>query len=372
MLHHPEPPRPSRSRSRSRKVACTAALAALLTAGLIGCGTTDTDDGAKTADTDASGQTATPGAAVAATDEGCTDEVATATGPVTMTDDFDREVKLDQPASKVAVLEWQQTEALLTLCVAPVAVADAEGYATWVNAVDLPEGTTDVGQRGEPNINAVLATDPDLVIVEVTEKDDPVIEQFEKKGVPVLVTTGADAEDPIQHMIDTFQLIAKATGRTERADAVVAEFQKDLDDAKAEVAAADLPGLDFVYLDGWLQGGNVALRPFGQGSLVGEVGEAIGLTNAWTGPVDEAYGLGQTDIEGFAEVDATWVFHTGYDGPDPEAEDAIAALQANPIWNELPAVQAGRLTSFTPGTWTFGGPRSTQQVIAEFLTAVDA
>ena len=31
---------------------------------------------------------------------------------------------------------------------------------------------------------------------------------------------------------------------------------------------------------------------------MGELGEELGLTNAWTGEVDAAYGLGQTDIEG--------------------------------------------------------------------------
>lgn len=366
-MHHRPDALGRPTRSRVRKVATTAALGALLAAGLIGCGTTDTDDDATT--TTAAGQPAAT-APVAATDEGCTDDVPTATGPVTLTDDFDREVALDAPATKVVSLEWQQTEALLTLCVAPVAVADVEGYGTWVTAVDLPEGTTDVGQRGEPNINAILETDPDLVIVEASEKDDPVIGQLEDKGVAVLVTTGADAEDPIGHMTDTFELIAQATGRSERAATVIAEFEADLSAATAKVADADLPGTDFVYLDGWLQGGNVALRPFGQGSLVAEVGEALGLTNAWTGPVDEAYGLGQTDIEGFADVDATWIFHTGYDGPDPEAEDAIAALAANPIWKDLPAAKADRIVSFTPGTWTFGGPRSTQQVIAEYLTAL--
>ena len=35
---------------------------------------------------------------------------------------------------------------------------------------------------------------------------------------------------------------------------------------------------------------------------MGELGEALGLTNAWTGEVDAAYGLGQTDIEGMTAV----------------------------------------------------------------------
>ena len=38
------------------------------------------------------------------------------------------------------MLEWQQIEDVLTLCVTPVAVADAEGFATWDTAEALPDG----------------------------------------------------------------------------------------------------------------------------------------------------------------------------------------------------------------------------------------
>ena len=77
-----------------------------------------------------------------------------------------------------------------------------------------------------------------------------------------------------------------------------------------------------MYFDGWIEGGNVAIRPFGQGSLVGELGEALGLTNAWTGEVDAAYGLGQTDIEGMTAVGDATLFHTGTEDPESEIVDA--------------------------------------------------
>ncbi len=130
------------------------------------------------------------------------------------------------------------------------------------------------------------------------------------------------------------------------------------------MAGLDLPTDEFVYLDGWIEGGNIALRPFGQGSLVGEIGESLGLTNAWTGEVDEAYGLGQTDIEGMSAVGDATILYTGTVDPDG---DILAELEANPIWTALPAVADGRVHGFPNGTWTFGGPRSTQQVIQAYV-----
>ena len=335
-------------KTRSIAAALVAPLALLLAA----CGTTDPEGG--------------DGTAPKANDSAdCADDTTTTSeGPVSLTDSFGRTVELDQPAERVAVLEWQQTEDVLSLCLTPVAVADAEGYATWDTAEALPDGVTDVGTRGEPNLETLFGTDPDLVVVEAYTADDEIIEQLEKYDVPVLATKGADAADPVQNMLDTFRLIAQATGREERADVVVDDFEQHLADAKEAVAGADVETDAFVYYDGWIQGGNVAIRPFGQGSLMGELGEALGLTNAWDGEVDPAYGLGQTDIEGMSELGDATFFSTGTTDP---AGDVNAELAKNRVWQKIPAVAEGRAHAFPAGIWTFGGPRSAEQVLDAYV-----
>lgn len=292
------------------------------------------------------------------------DTTTTSTGPVSLTDGFGRKVELDKPAERVAVLEWQQLEDVLTLCVSPVAAADTEGYSLWDTAEELPADVADVGTRGEPNTEALYATNPDLVIVEAYTPDDDIIKHLEKFGVPVLATKGADGSDPVQQMLDTFSLIAEATGREERAEIVTEQFQATLADAKETISAADVTTDEFVYFDGWIQGGNVAIRPFGQGSLIGELGEALGLTNAWKGEVDPAYGLGQTDIEGMSELGDATFFYTGTVDP---SGDVNAELAKNPVWKQIPAVAEGRAYAFPAGIWTFGGPRSAEQIIDAYV-----
>ncbi len=332
-----------------RRTASLAGSAALvLTLSLSACGTTD------------------PGAAAAAPVENATDQcadVSTSTGPVSLTDSFGRTVELDKPAERVAVLEWQQVEDALTLCVTPVAVADVAGYTTWNEAEKLPEGVADVGTRGEPNLDALYAADPDLVIIEAYTPDDEIIAKLEAYDVPVLATKGADAADPIANMLATFDLIAQATGRADRAASVTHEFEAHLADATAKIVAAAPEHTGFVYFDGWVDGGNVSLRPFGQGSLVGELGEKIGLTNAWTGDVDPAYGLGQSDIEGMSAVgDATFLYTGTQDG-----DDWTAALAKNAVWANLPSVAEGRVHAFPEHIWTFGGPRSAEKIVDAYV-----
>jgi iron complex transport system substrate-binding protein len=341
-----------------RALGALTSLAALVA--LSACGTTEVD----------SSPVSDAGSDAAAISESCAeDTTATSTDPVSLTDDLGRTVELDEPAQRVAVLEWQQIEDALTLCVAPVAVADVEGFSTWVTSETLPEGTTDVCTLGEPNLDALAAADPDLIIVEVTGEDDPVVEQLESLDVPVLATMGADAADPIGTMKGLFTLIAEATGRTERAEQVLAEFDEHIAEAKQQVADANLPTTDFVYFDGWVDGGNVSIRPFGKGALFTALGEELGLECVWTEETDPVYGLGQTDIEGLTTVGEANLIYTSTD--DPEG-NYVTELEKNDLWTNLPAVKEGRAHAFPAGIWTFGGPRSSEQAVdayVEILTA---
>jgi len=345
-----------------RRHLATATGAITLSLLLGACGTTEADTAsADTTETSAAASDDGQDASDRSGSGDCAD-VETSTGPISLTDSYGRQVELDAPAERVAVLEWQQVEDVLTLCVDPVAVADTEGYSLWNSAVALPDDVQDVGGRGEPNLDALYASDPDLIIVEAYTPDDEIISTLENRGVPVLATKGADTADPVGTMLATFELIAEAVGREERAAEVRAQFEEHLADGKEAVAGVEQR--DFAYLDGWIQGGNVALRPFGQGSLMGELGEELGMRNAWTGEVDEAYGLGQTDIEGMVEVGDATIFYTGTE--DPES-DVVGELQKNEIWTGLPAVAEGRAHAFPPGIWTFGGPRSAMQVIDAYV-----
>ena len=313
--------------------AAFASATAICALALTGCGTTQTD-----APADAQSQSSAS----------CQDDsTTTSTDPVTVTDDTGHEVSLDKPATKVVSLEWQYTEDLLTLCVDPVAAADVKGFTTWDTAEALPESTTDVGTRQEPNVESILSADPDLVIIETTNRKDKIVGQLEDQGIPVMAMAGANGDDPVKYMKDTFTTVAEATGRTERAGAVLSDFDAELQDAKKTIAEAKPETTEFVYFDGWVNGSNVALRPFGQGSLIGELGEELGLKNAWTGEVDPAYGLGQTDIEGIAKVGEANFFYTGTE--DPESEDYVDLLKKNDIWANIPAVKEDRVTAFPAG-----------------------
>ncbi|GEL22360.1 ABC transporter substrate-binding protein [Pseudonocardia sulfidoxydans NBRC 16205] len=343
-----------------RRLAILAAVAATT---LAACGTTDV------------GTSAAPDTAAPASRSCADDRTATATGPVTITDGVGRKVELATPATRVAVLEWQQIEDTLTLCVTPVAVADKSGYGTYVSAEKIPDGVVDVGTREQPDLDALYATNPDLIIVEAFTADDEKLTQLQQRGVPVLATLGANAADPIGNMKGVFTMIAQATGRTERADVVLQQFDAHLAEAKQKVSAVALPTKDFLFFDGWIEGGNVAIRPYGKGALFTALGEQLGMTPAWTdaidkaygsGGVDPAYGLAQTDIEGLTAVGSANLFYSN----DDTADSYVTELQKSSIWTSLPAVKEGRAHAFPPGVWGAGGPLSNEQAIDAYVAAI--
>ncbi|GAA4516549.1 ABC transporter substrate-binding protein [Nonomuraea ferruginea] len=276
--------------------------------------------------------------------------------PVTVTDSRGKEVKLDQPATRVVSLEWAETEILASLGVMPVGAADVKGFAVWDTAVKLDPSVQDVGMRQEPSVDSISALDPDLVVM---ESDDVELAAQLEKFVPVLVAKGSDATRNLARMREDVTMIATAVGKTDEGAKLLSDFDAALAGGKAKIEAAGGAGKPFVMADGWKQGSSISIRLFGKGSLVSEIGGQLGLENAWKGEADKQWGLGTTDVEGLTVLKdpETRFFYNASDGEDVFAD----GLAKNAIWKSLPFVEKQQVTRMPDGIWTFGGPLSAQQ-----------
>lgn len=326
-------------RRLSRRLAGVATLAAVAVA-VTGCGSTETT-------------------------EARASNAAAASGPVTVTDARGEKVELDAPARRVVALEWAEVEMLDTLGADVVGAADPKGYATWNAAAELDEDTEDVGYRAEPSIDAIMALDPDLVVLE-KDGGDALVKQMEKAGVPVLVTEGSDASRNLDRMREDFTMIAQALGKQERAQEILADLDEQLVATREAIDVAGNDGAPFALADGWMEGGGVNIRMFAEGALFSDVAEEVGLENAWTKPGDEVWGLMTTDPEGISALkqheDLTFLYSSS-DEPDVFAE----GLSKNAIWTSMPFVKQDDVHKLQDGTWTFGGPAS----IEFFLDQLD-
>ncbi|GAB3999051.1 siderophore ABC transporter substrate-binding protein CdtB [Glycomyces albus] len=288
-------------------------------------------------------------------------------GPVSATDATGATVELDAPAENVVALEWGEAEMAASLGVMPVGVADVEGYTTWVGAsVPLDDSVTDVGTRQEPSVDSIAALSPDLVLMET---DDEALIEAISEFAPVAVAQGSSEEDNLDRMKTDLDMIAALLGKTDEAAVLWGEFQARIGETRAAIEAAGTKDIPYLWVDGWEEGGTVAIRMFGPTSLVGNLATEIGLTNAWDGETDGQWGLGQNDIEGmseYAETDLRLIYNDA-DGTGPFAE----TLPANDIWANLQFVEDGHTYKLTEGAWTFGGPASSE-VLLDFFAEVYA
>ncbi|MFC0627966.1 ABC transporter substrate-binding protein [Kribbella deserti] len=285
--------------------------------------------------------------------------------PVSVTDARNKAVELKAPATKVVGLEWGVVEGLITLGVMPVGVADTKGYTGWVTAAKLDSTVKDVGTRGEASVDAIVALNPDLVVV-TTDEAPNTISQIEK-AVPVLVVKGSDATDPIGQMKSNVELLGQAVGKTEAAKTLLADFDKAVADGKKKIADAGKAGESFTMSDGWKQGSTISLRMFTPGSQLGAVAAELGLKNGWTGAGDKVYGLAPTDVEGLTKIpNGNFLYIANKDGGDVFGDD----LSKNPIWKNLPFVKSNDVHRLPDGVWMFGGPKSMEQFIDAAVQAV--
>ncbi len=321
-----------------------AALAAAALLSLTACGTTEDAAGSSAPEETASG------------------------GSITVTDARGKEVTLDGPADRVVATEWNAVENLAALGVMPVGAADVKGYAQWVSAEPLDDSVTDVGVRGEPSIDTLVSLTPDVVIV-TDQLVEGAIEQIEKT-VPVVVVPGGDATDNLGQMYENLDLIASLTGTEDRAAELRSGLEAKITDGRAAIEEAGAAGAPIAFSDAYVDAGSVSIRPFTEGSLVGNVLGELGLADAWDVEGDPVYGLGQTDVEGLTALpEETRFWYIANDAfGDPYQDE----LEDNAVWKGLPFVASGDVTRFPDSLWTFGGPSSMGQIVDAAVEAAEA
>ncbi|MFJ3980953.1 ABC transporter substrate-binding protein [Streptomyces fungicidicus] len=296
--------------------------------------------------------------AACGTTEPAADDAKESTEAITLTDASGAEVELDGPAEKVVGTEWNVVEHLVSLGVDPVGVADVKGYKTWDSAVPLKNEPKDIGTRGEPSMDTIASLKPDLIVA-TTDLQPNALKQL-RKIAPVLEVKSADAADPIGRMLENVDLIAEATGTTERAATLKKDFETTLAEGRKTLADAGLDGAEIAFADGYVASNQVSVRPYTSGSLVGAVNERLGLKNAWKQKGDEAYGLASTDVEGLTGLGKVQFVYIGNDG-DESSDPFANELAGNSVWKSLPFVKSGDVHRLDDGIWMFGGTGSMER-----------
>ena len=312
------------------KHAWALALVALLTAA---CG----DDGAQ------SDGLAAPGPA--------TEHPATDTAfPVTV-GSGELTVEIQEPPERIVSLSPTATEMLFAIGAGELVVA-ADEYSTFPD--DAP--TTDLSGF-TPNIEAIAAYDPDLVVAHTDPGD--LASSLAEIGVPTLMHPAAATLDDTYTQIEQ---LGAATGHVGDAAAVAAQMQADIDALVASLPPRDEPLTYYHELD-------VTFFSVSSDTFIGQLYGLLGMQSIADEAGDESGGYPQLSPEFIIEADPDVIL----------LADAVCCgvnpteVANRPGWEQLSAVQAERIISLDEDVASRWGPRVVEflETLADDLAALE-
>jgi iron complex transport system substrate-binding protein len=158
-----------------------------------------------------------------------------------------RVIRLDGPAERIVSLVPSVTETLREIGATDRIVGRTD-FDTSPWAKELPS----VGGGLEPNLEAIVALRPDLVVRFAGSQDRRTPARLDDLGIPHV----AVRPDRVEDVLEAARLMGLATGRPDAARALVARIQHQLDDVRALVRS--LPRKRVAYVLGgtppWVAG----------------------------------------------------------------------------------------------------------------------
>lgn len=248
--------------------------------------------------------------------------------PVTVTDLLGREVEIAEAPQRIVGLSPTAVEHVYAVGGTVVGRVASAVYPPEV------ESAEEVGDAYQPNLEAILALEPDLVVADSIIQANPQLRSaVEGLGVPV-VFAGANS---YQDVIDGLTVVGEALGRQDAAEARIAEIEASLAEAQEMVGDTEVSALVVIGdRDRVIYAANDSSYP-------GDLMSLLGITNPLGGEPDSGPFPGYTTAppDLLIQSDPDYLF-TLSPAPPP-APPLSQAIRLLPGINDMTAVQEGRI-----------------------------
>ncbi|MEW6341983.1 MAG: ABC transporter substrate-binding protein [Pseudomonadota bacterium] len=270
---------------------------------------------------------------------------------------------------RIVTLNWELTETLLALGVAPIGTALPDWYRRTIVEPPLPPGVADIGLLYQPNFEVLLALAPDLLII--TPGHAPAKRWLERLAPTITLGAYMSSDTPYPALLGETTELAARLQRPQQASELISATGRITSQVRAQLAAhpslTRAPVLVADLVD------DRHLRVYAQGSLFDEMLQKLGVHNAANpgaggNPWRTEGGFALVPVQRLAEVPQASLLLVG---PVPPA--ALSGLEKNAIWQALPVVRERRIAAL-PVIAPYGGLVSMQrfaQAVAAALAAID-
>lgn len=250
-----------------------------------------------------------------------------------------REQHVPAAGQRIVSLAPSITDLLFAIGAGPGVVGRTRWAAYPPEALAVPS----VGDGLDPNVEAIAARRPDLVLFYESPANATAVQQLTALGI----STESLRMDRLDDVARAARRFGAVTGTAAHAESLATRFTERLDSARAARSGAP-PGPRVLILS-WDQPPIV----IGGGSFQSELLELAGARNAFG---DLAQPSGQVAIETIAARDPDLVLLTG-GASDPE-------WAARAEWQVVPAVRARRFVVVSTDAFTYPSFRAFEAVAA--------
>jgi iron complex transport system substrate-binding protein len=266
-------------------------------------------------------------------------------GAIQLVDDAGDTVRLPAPARRIVSLIPATTELLFAIG-AGSSVVGRTSYCDYPPAARL---IPDLGDGIKPSLEAVVAQQPDLVVLYNSGQNASVAGRLRELGItPLMLNT-----DALSDVVRVARLLGALTGHTSGADSLVAVFDTALASASAPVSGRRPKILLLV----WEQ----PPMTIGRGSFLHEMVERAGGENLFA---DVTASSGVVSIEAVAARNPDLIFTTTQ-GP--------SGFATRPEWQVVPAIRQHRFLRVSGSQFERPSPRSPSAIrrLAELMREGD-
>jgi ABC-type Fe3+-citrate transport system substrate-binding protein len=241
----------------------------------------------------------------------------------------------DAPPGRIVTLEYSFTDALINLGVTPAGITQD---ANPLPILDVhTEGVPTVGSRAQPNLEAIIALEPDLIIADLTRHRD-LYEQLSRIAPTVVFNSLRGSYEDILAQVE---IIGEIVGQADTARALVAEHREAFAAAAASVSP-DAGG----FVAGVAYPGGFTVHS--SQSFIGSLLERLGRRNLVAPQgIDTQFEL---SLEGLAALNPSTIIIFQY--ARERAETPIYEWSQTGVWQSLEAVKNDRVYVFDRDNWT--------------------
>ncbi|WP_439651423.1 ABC transporter substrate-binding protein [Photobacterium atrarenae] len=258
--------------------------------------------------------------------------------------------ELSAPPKKVVSLDWVLTETLLTLDVAPQAIADVSGYQEWVSLPVLPEGVVDVGSRREPNLELLAQLKPDVILM--SKHLAPAYEKLSAIAPTLVYSVYSEKKAPYQQAEVITRQLGVLFEREAKAEQVIDATRERLAQNGQRLKTAGMashPLLIVRFI------GDKHLRIHGEGSLAQNTLARMGLKSGWAHETN-LWGFSSAGMEKLAPLQQASVVYFG-----PLDEQVQQTVFNTPLWRAMAFSREKRVYEL-PAIWSFGGLKAAERL----------